>query len=85
MGKLYYPNENKDGCEQFTNSDFSDDYLFDESDDISPIVIIDRGHCTFVTKVRNVEKLGVKLAILLMIMLRILKVLLWLMMELVTA
>ena len=64
MGKLYYPNENKDGCEQFTNSDFSDDYLFDESDDISPIVIIDRGHCTFVTKVRNVEKLGVKLAII---------------------
>jgi hypothetical protein len=26
--------------------------------------MVDRGHCTFVTKVRNIEKLGVKLAII---------------------
>jgi hypothetical protein len=29
-----------------------------------PIVLVDRGQCTFVTKVRNLEKLGVKLAII---------------------
>jgi hypothetical protein len=31
---------------------------------MSPIVLVDRGECTFVTKVRNIEKLGVKLAII---------------------
>lgn len=31
---------------------------------MTPIVIVDRGECTFVTKVRNIEKLGVKLAII---------------------
>lgn len=30
---------------------------------MTPIVIVDRGNCTFVSKVRNIEKLGVKLAI----------------------
>lgn len=64
MGKLHYPVKNRNGCEEFTYSDFSNDYLFDEQDDLSPILMIDRGHCTFVTKVRNTEKLGVKLAII---------------------
>ena len=27
-------------------------------------MIVDRGNCTFVTKIRNIEKLGVKLAII---------------------
>lgn len=31
---------------------------------MTPIVIVDRGECTFTTKVRNIEKLGVKLAII---------------------
>jgi extracellular elastinolytic metalloproteinase len=31
---------------------------------MSPIVMADRGNCTFVTKVRNIEKIGVKLAII---------------------
>jgi hypothetical protein len=38
--------------------------LFDEDTDLTPIVIVDRGECTFVTKVRNIEKMGVKMAII---------------------
>jgi hypothetical protein len=41
-----------------------DDFIKDEQSGLSPIVIADRGNCTFVTKVRNIEKLGVKLAII---------------------
>lgn len=29
-----------------------------------PAIMVDRGNCTFVTKVRNIEKLGVKLAVI---------------------
>lgn len=38
------------------------EFARDEENNLSPIVIADRGNCTFVTKVRNIEKLGVKLA-----------------------
>ena len=38
--------------------------MVDEDSGLSPIVMVDRGDCTFVTKVRNIEKLGVKLAII---------------------
>ena len=31
---------------------------------MKPIVLVDRGNCTFVTKVRNIEKLGVHLGII---------------------
>ena len=44
-------------------TDFQDK-LFDLDTDMVPIVLVDRGQCTFVTKVRNLEKLGVKLAII---------------------
>jgi extracellular elastinolytic metalloproteinase len=37
--------------------------LFDEDTDMVPIVLVDRGQCTFVTKARNLEKLGVKMSI----------------------
>jgi hypothetical protein len=30
---------------------------------MSPIVLVDRGGCSFLTKVRNIEELGVKVAI----------------------
>ncbi len=36
----------------------------DEASDLTPVMMIDRGNCTFVTKVRNVEKAGVKMAII---------------------
>ena len=50
---------------EFKEEDFSNDFLYDEDSDLSPIVIVDRGGgCTFTTKVRNIEQLGVKLAII---------------------
>ena len=64
MGRLHYPSTNTNGCQQFSKKDFTGDYLFDDDTDLTPIVMIERGGCTFVTKVRNVEKLGVKLAII---------------------
>jgi hypothetical protein len=38
--------------------------LFDEDDDMTPIVMVDRGECSFIVKVRNIENLGVKMAII---------------------
>lgn len=63
MGRVHYPNKNRQGCLEFKSSDFDNDFLYDEQSDLSPVVIVDRGNCTFVTKVRNIQKLGVKMAI----------------------
>ena len=38
--------------------------MFDEDDDMNPIILIDRGGCPFVRKVRHIEEAGVKLAII---------------------
>jgi hypothetical protein len=61
IGRVYYPISNRDGCRDFTNSDFPDDFF--NTDELAPIVLVDRGVCSFVAKVRNIEKLGVKLAL----------------------
>ena len=44
--------------------EFPAEFKHDEDSDLSPIVMIDRGNCTFVTKVRNIEKVGAKMAII---------------------
>jgi hypothetical protein len=64
MGRIHYPLTNRFGCKEFSSKDFADDYFYDEGSDLSPIVMVDRGDCTFVSKVRNIEKIGVKLAII---------------------
>ena len=64
MGRLHMPVNNTNGCREFTQQDFRNDFLFDEDSDLSPVVMVERGGCTFVTKVRNIEKLGIKLAII---------------------
>lgn len=38
--------------------------MMDEASDLTPILMVDRGNCTFVTKVRNIEKAGVKMAVI---------------------
>jgi hypothetical protein len=43
---------------------FPPEFKNDEHSDLTPIVMVDRGNCTFVTKVRNIEKVGAKLAII---------------------
>jgi extracellular elastinolytic metalloproteinase len=45
-------------------SDFGKTPLFNQDNDMSPVILVDRGNCTFVTKVRNIEQLGVKMAII---------------------
>ena len=43
MGRLHYPDTNKNGCNAFNENDFISDKLFDEEDDMNPIVMVDRG------------------------------------------
>jgi len=61
VGRLYYNESNADGCQKdgtFIDEDF--DINEEESDEhrhghkLSPIVIVDRGACHFVTKTRNI-------------------------------
>ena len=58
---MYYPVSNTDGCRDFTNKDLPNDFF--DTEELAPIILVDRGTCSFVTKVRNIEKLGVKLAL----------------------
>jgi hypothetical protein len=64
MGRVHYPDTNRNGCNTFSESDFIIDKLFDEEDDMNPIIIVDRGECSFIKKVRNIENLGVKMALI---------------------
>eukprot|EP00352_Strombidinopsis_acuminata_P007081 CAMPEP_0176358374 /NCGR_PEP_ID=MMETSP0126-20121128/15511_2 /TAXON_ID=141414 ORGANISM="Strombidinopsis acuminatum, Strain SPMC142" /NCGR_SAMPLE_ID=MMETSP0126 /ASSEMBLY_ACC=CAM_ASM_000229 /LENGTH=75 /DNA_ID=CAMNT_0017712521 /DNA_START=160 /DNA_END=387 /DNA_ORIENTATION=- len=65
VGRVHYPATNTNGCNEFSEQDFINDYLFDEDDDMTPIVMVDiGGDCSLTHKVRNIEKLGVKMAII---------------------
>lgn len=64
MGRLHYPDSNQNGCNPFSVDDFRSDIMFDEESDMTPIVMVDRGECSFVVKVRNIENMGVKMAII---------------------
>lgn len=61
IGRIYYDPENADGCKQFGDFDFSKDP--DDDDHPTPIILVDRGQCTFVKKVRNIEHAGGRLGI----------------------
>lgn len=53
------------GCSKFdVKKDFKKGQLFDDEIGSLPIIMVDRGECTFVTKVRNIENLGIKMAII---------------------
>jgi len=43
VGRLHYPATNVHGCEKFKKEDFINDYLFDEKDDMTPIIMLDAG------------------------------------------
>ncbi len=64
LGRVYFPSNNKDGCREYVKEDFPDEFYVDEDSDLNPIILADRGNCSFVTKVRNIERHGVKLAII---------------------
>lgn len=64
MGRVYYPIDNQDGCKKYQRSHFKEEDLQGEGSHEQPIILIDRGGCTFVTKAQNAEKMGAKLAII---------------------
>lgn len=61
---MYYPERNSDGCHDFGHDDFPDEFYGDEQSDLSPVIMVDRGNCSFVQKVRNIEKMDLKFAII---------------------
>ncbi len=56
LGRLYYNEENADGCNE--NKFITVDFTNDPDELITPIFLVNRGGCTFVTKVRNLETMG---------------------------
>ena len=64
LGRVYYPVMNTDGCRAFVIDDMVPEFYRSEEQDLSPVVMVDRGSCSFVQKVRNIERLNVKLAII---------------------
>jgi hypothetical protein len=64
FGKLHYPEKNRDGCLPFSKHDFDNDVLFDETNDRRPIALLDHGGCTHVVKAWNLQKFGLKAAVL---------------------
>jgi hypothetical protein len=63
MGRLYYDVYNTDtdyACKNITTINLEPE----AKEDRYPIVMVDRGNCTFVTKTRNVQNLGGHMAII---------------------
>jgi hypothetical protein len=61
IGRIYYNESNADGC---SRSNFTQDFSGDPDGILTPIFLVDRGTCTFVQKVRNIEKAGGSLAVI---------------------
>jgi hypothetical protein len=57
---LYYDTNNPKGCDEYTERQFEKD----ADGDITPFMIAERGDCSFVKKVRNMENIGVAVAII---------------------
>lgn len=60
MGKIHYDKTNEDGCDPFSLADAAE---LERSADITPFYIAQRGECSFVQKVRNMENIGVAVGI----------------------
>lgn len=61
IGHVWMDTTNMDGCKEY-EKEF--DGMFDPDTDPSPIVLVERGNCSFVTKVRNIEHAGGRLALI---------------------
>lgn len=61
IGRIYFDPENADGCEPFGEFDYSKDP--DDNEHPTPIILVERGNCTFVKKVRNIQHAGGRLGI----------------------
>ena len=62
------PKTNIKGCDPFTEEMFSEEaaraIYHDHVAVELPVILLERGDCTFVTKVRNVEKAGANVALI---------------------
>jgi hypothetical protein len=61
IGRIYYDPKNANGCLPFEEFDYSKDP--DDDKHPTPIILVERGNCTFVKKVRNIEHSGGRLGI----------------------
>ena len=63
IGSIYYDPQNAMGCQRMNLTDVSSGV---DASDVkkTKIVLIDRGECSFVTKVRNAERAGASLVVL---------------------
>lgn len=61
-GRVFYYPDFKTGCHQFTSAIL--DPEGDPDKDFSPIVLVERGKCSFVRKSRNIQALGGSLALI---------------------
>lgn len=59
---MYYNPDNSKGCDKRAN--FTSEFTESSEDVQSPIYLVERGDCTFVTKTRNIAHAGGKLAII---------------------
>lgn len=64
-GRVHYPLNNSKGCEPFKEEHFNHEHLKEASlDGHKPIILVDRGTCTFVTKAKNIQAFGGILAVI---------------------
>lgn len=54
-GRIYYDPSNANGCNTFGDFDYN---WNDTKSSIIPIIVVKRGDCSFVKKVRNIERAG---------------------------
>jgi hypothetical protein len=57
-GRIYFDSLNEFGCEPFDDFDYHEKGGWFSKPEQNPIIIVRRGSCSFVTKVRNVERAG---------------------------
>lgn len=60
MGKMHYDPANKDGCSEYATEEANE---IKRSNDLTPFMVAERGDCSFVQKVRNMEAVGVAVGI----------------------
>jgi PA domain len=58
-GWIYFDPTNPLGCEPFGEFDFN----YNSKSEVIPIILVKRGECSFVKKVRNIERIGGKVGI----------------------
>lgn len=58
MGKIHYDANDQFACEEFPDTEL------ERTNDVTPFFLAERGDCSFVQKVRNMENIGVAVGII---------------------